>query len=996
VGELETPPIARTRARALRRIGISAALAVLTLLAVGSAVAGAPSTPVPTAPNNGAVVDSMPAFAWSPVRGAADYEFQIAADAGFNSPVLGQGKDDFRTRNTRATLVQTAPNGTYWWRVRAIGPTGTASPWSRGRSFTKSWGTATSLISPVGGAAVLYPTSSLRFTWSAVPRARKYLVSIGTDPQLGSLVAVNGQHQPVETTATSLTPVVALAQGTYYWAVTPVDAEGNKGARSAVASFSWVWPSTTTPHVSDLVADPELFDPRFSWDRVPGAARYEVEINPSIDFASGSKVCCDGTTINTSLSPTRVLPDNAYYWRVRAIDMDGNAGAWNVGPTFTKTFDNVPPTSSPSIKGLRLRDNLADPGTDTDSGSAGYQTQVPVLTWNPVPGASSYQVDVTPFNGAGCVWTASSTQQFISNIALNSWTPLGSGWNFTKPYPDPHPVSTELSSTLIPGQQYCSRVRARGDRILGQETYGDYTYLDCSALPCTQRPDDQGWAFQWTGYPAGAPCAPSCNPGYLGASDYQLPLAPDHHVAADGVFTVGETPLFTWRPVAGASSYFVLVARDANFTNIVDYAFTQLPVYAPRGTLGPTTYADEVTRYYWAVLPESGLNGGGTQGNPLAAALQSIYKQSTPPQRIAPADGGGPIADQLVFQWSPVTGARTYRLQVSQDPSFANPVEDVTTDSTAYSSNTTYPADTVLYWRVRANDENGIGLSWSTAGSFQKTLARPDGSGNAAQGDTIPTWTWSAVPGAVAYDIAVDLPNGTHRELDGFRTPAFTPTLMYGTGIFRWSVRAEYPHAPYGFTPGPWSSSYPFAKTIREPTGAHAESANDSLVLVWSPKPGAKRYRVQLSGTQDFGQPVENVLTDNTSYAPLLRYLGFRALDTSHLYWRVAAIDEGDNTGDFTQPQLITRTPRMEIVLRGGVRRSRRSTLTVTVANFETGGGIPHAALRLSGAGIRSRSVRTDALGNARVVVRPSRRGYLVISASKRGYVRATTRIRVR
>jgi hypothetical protein len=27
--------------------------------------------------------------------------------------------------------------------------------------------------------------------------------------------------------------------------------------------------------------------------------------------------------------------------------------------------------------------------------------------------------------------------------------------------------------------------------------------------------------------------------------------------------------------------------------------------------------------------------------------------------------------------------------------------------------NTTYPADTILYWRVRASDENGIGLTWS-------------------------------------------------------------------------------------------------------------------------------------------------------------------------------------------------------------------------------------------------------------------------------------------
>src|SRR6185437_2845659 len=64
--------------------------------------------------------------------------------------------------------------------------------------------------------------------------------------------------------------------------------------------------------------------------------------------------------------------DNSYYWRVRAIDMDGNAGVWNcygVQPdpcrtdllrTFTKTFDNVPPTTAPSIKNLHMRDNVND------------------------------------------------------------------------------------------------------------------------------------------------------------------------------------------------------------------------------------------------------------------------------------------------------------------------------------------------------------------------------------------------------------------------------------------------------------------------------------------------------------------------------------------------------------------------------------------------------------------------------------------------------------
>jgi hypothetical protein len=1014
VGEFGTSPTARL-ARACSRLGIPAALVLLTLLLVGPA-SGALRAPVPTTPGNGAVVDSMPAFGWSPVSGAAEYEFQVAADPGFNSPVLGQGKDDFRTKNTRATLVKTAPNGTYWWRVRAISRNGTPSAWSTKRSFRKNWGTAPTLISPVDGAGVVYPTTPLTLRWSQVPGARKYLVYVATDPDLGSLIRINGQTGPVETMASSFTPVAQLAQGTYYWAVKPLDAEGNPGTRSRVTPFRWVWPSTTTPRVDDAVSAPELFDPRLSWDRIPGAARYEVEINPSIDFAPGSKVCCSGTTINTSLSPTLVLPDNSYYWRVRAIDMDANAGVWNcygLPPdpcrtdllrTFAKTFDNVPPTTAPSIKNLHMRDNLTDDPVAADhdgNGANGYQTQVPIISWNPVPGASSYQVDVTPFNGTGCVWSAPASQgHWTKDVALTAWTPLGSGWNLTKPYPDPHPVATELLVSLSPGH-YCARVRARSDRAFGQEVYGDYTYLDCSVLSsgqlCRGRPDDHGWAFEWTGYPTGNPCSPSCNPGYLGAGDYQLPTAPDHRVAADGVFTVGETPLFVWRPVAGASSYFVLVAKDPNFTNIVDYAFTQIPAYAPRATLGPTTYSDEVTRYYWAVLPEQALDGGGTQGDPLAAAAQNFYKQSTPPQRIAPVDGSGPFSDQPVFQWSPATGARTYRLQVAQDSSFANPIEDVTTDSTSYSSNTTYPADSVLYWRVRANDENGVGLTWSNNGTFQKTLRRPDGSGNATGGDTIPTWSWTVVPGAVSYDIQADLPDGTHRDITGLRTPAFTPVLMYGTGIFSWRVRAQFPRSPFGFTPGPYSPTYPYTKTIREPSSAHADYNADHILLSWNPRPGVRQYRVQISGTPDFGGLLaENVLTDNTSYAPLLRYLGYRSLNTGRLYWRVAAIDEGNNVGDYTQPQLIARTPRMEIAVHGSVKRRKRSTLTIMVTNFETGGGIPRATVRIAGAGIRARRVRTDLFGSARVVLRPSRRGALLITATKRGYRRASLRLSVR
>ncbi len=81
-----------------------------------------------------------------------------------------------------------------------------------------------------------------------------------------------------------------------------------------------------------------------------------------------------------------MFKDNTYYWRVRALDTSSNTGVWNSGPAFSKTFDKVPPTPGPSIKNLRMRDNLTDPGSDADAGTPGYQTQLPVLRWDPVPG----------------------------------------------------------------------------------------------------------------------------------------------------------------------------------------------------------------------------------------------------------------------------------------------------------------------------------------------------------------------------------------------------------------------------------------------------------------------------------------------------------------------------------------------------------------------------------------------------------------------------------
>jgi hypothetical protein len=1060
--------------------GAFAAFAALVFAAPAAAL----DAPTLVSPAANAAVQALPPFAWDAVAGAERYEFALAADAGFNAPVLGMGEGQFFTRNTRGTVKKTLPNGTYWWRVRAVAAGGAVSPWTAPRPLRKAWSLAPTLLSPTQGAVATHPTTPLVLKWSPVAYAAKYLVTIASDPALGS--AVFGQAN-VETQGTSYAPrALLLPPGTYYWGVVPLDSQGHRGTPSVVGSFTWLWPTATATNVGDLRVDTEVYDPMFSWDAVPGAAKYELEVNPAEDFSPGSKVCCAGSIIGTSHSPDRLLRDNTYYWRLRSLDAFGNAGTWNVGPSFVKTFDKVPPVAAPSVKNVRMRDNLSDPGRDVDGTTAGYQTSVPVVAWDPVPGASSYEVDVYPFESGICNWSDSGLDHWHSTTATPAWTPLGSGWNFVKPYADARAVAYD-SARPFAGKSYCVRVRARSDRdTLNAEVYGDYTYMSGGTAP----------AFEWVGPPEGNDCSPSCTTGYLGSSDYVLP--------STGVTTT-RMPLFTWKPLPrferktllntsganaltltgrilgatgltatvrdhvgdssqndlvisngvttwvyahadgnlgalaasvnadgprpvdaqvhvsgvalapvtnapfapGRQSYFVLVAKDASFSNIVDYAFTQVPAYAPRGPAWVMSYQDETTLFYWAVLPATDLNGNGAAGNPLVGAPSNFRKESIPPTLTTPTAGEN-VVGLPTFRWSPAEGARRYTLQISQDPSFGTTLDEVSTASTAYTASKSYPADTVLYWRVRANDENLVGLRWSAVGSFQRRLPAPAPLFDALAGDMFPVISWAPVSGAVSYRIAVDEPDGEHYEYDDFRSAAAAFTKMTGTGIAGIRVRANFPTNTTATTPGPWSSTVFHTRTVGEPTGARTDATEDHVLFGWDPKPGTKQYRVLVASREDFSAVVEDVTTDNTSYAPNLTHVGYVRGGT--FWWKVAAMDEDRNLGDFTRAHSfslkgsatggggggggVQTTQRLRLSMKGKLRAKRLRRVVVTVRAGAR--PIAGARVRAFGLGVVTRWKPTNRYGRVVFRLKPKVRGVVFLQATKKGYLSGSSRVRAR
>jgi large repetitive protein len=817
-------------------------------------------------PADGTRVEQIPALTWSAVKGAARYEYQLSADAHFHSIVLGSGPGTGTsvTHNLGAALSKTVPDGTYYWHVRALGTGARPGKWSRVRKLVKAWAQAPHLLGPADQTAVAWPSQSLVLSWTPVSHATAYIVTVATDPALSNIV-LGSATSPPKTEGTVYAPQGTLATGRYYWAITPLDAEGHRGTRSAIASFSWSWPTATATHLNDLNPDPRVFDPQFTWSPVPGAARYEVEVNSAIEFPLGSKWCCTDLTTGTSLSPTVVLANNGYYWRVRAIDPNGNAGVWNEGAAFTKAFDSVTPT----VPNLTMSDVHAD------SLSPGVTTDTPIVTWSPVAGAAAYEIQVDPYvqvtkTEFACDWANKGHEEHVQEQTGSLyWTPGSEVTKGIGPEEWPRPNG---NGALKQGLTYCVRVLARSDDdARGGEVISNWTQVGGEDQP----------AFTFAKQPA-IVGELSANPSI----SYVLP--------APSAFTT-RTPLYTWERVEGAAYYYVVIARDSGFTHVLDVAPTIVPAYAP--ALIPDReepLIDETTAYYWAVVP---FNAKGEEfaEPPTKDHPQAFNKSSIPPTPVSPINGVS-VANQPTFSWTPAEGELNYTLQVAEDPSFANPIDNVKTDSISYTSSSTYPSDITLYWRVRANNVNGDGLNWSATQEFRRTLPVPSpASENPTGGPAIPALSWTPVQGATGYEMHVDQPDGTTKDFK-LDSTSFTPTEFFGTGIWRWKVRANFPTKSSGAgVSGGYFGSQPFARTMPPVTGVSAVKSGSRVVISWAPDPYANRYEVELSDTETFRRKLEARRVDGPAWAPDLDPKNKATRGT--LYWRVAAVDKHGNVG---------------------------------------------------------------------------------------------------
>lgn len=230
------------------------------------------------------------------------------------------------------------------------------------------------LVSPPNGGTVL--TSTPTYTWNAVDFATSYNLEVRN--------AANQvvQSASVPTTACTGGVCSAIPTGTlpnasgYTWKVQAVYVTNSPW--SATWSFSV---NATPPTLISPSGTIDTLTPTYTWTAVTGATSYELSVQnggtevyntPPAPTTLQASAVCQGATC--SYTPTTALTNGqSYTWRVRARNTYSN-GPWSSIFTFTAIVLAAPALISPS--GIT-------------------PTADPIYTWEPVDGATQYELTVT-------------------------------------------------------------------------------------------------------------------------------------------------------------------------------------------------------------------------------------------------------------------------------------------------------------------------------------------------------------------------------------------------------------------------------------------------------------------------------------------------------------------------------------------------------------------------------------------------------------------------
>jgi hypothetical protein len=510
-------------------------------------------------------------------------------------------------------------------------------------------------------------------------------------------IPISGTVSYSDTTALFVIPNSLGPNLTYTCTITA----GAKSTAGVTLAHNYVWSFTTiAPGTPTLVAPVNgavniSTSPTLSWNVVPGADTYRLQVSTSNLFTTS--IYNDSTRTSTSQSISGLTIGTTYYWRVNS-KISGGTSAYSTVWSFTTI---APPAAPVLVAPVDVAVNISTS---------------PTLTWNASIGAATYRLQV-------------STSNLFATTLFDDSTITG---------------TSQIMASLTTGTTYYWRVNAKN--VAGTSAYSARSFTVI------------------------APGTPTL-------------VAP-----VDSAVNVSTSPTLIWNAVSGANSYRLQVSTSNTFATTVYDDSTRT------STSQLISGLNVATTYYWRV--NSKISSG-------TSAYSTVWRFTTiappaAPVLIAPLDAAQNQPTSLTLSWNASVGASTYRLQISTSSLFTSTIYNDSTITGTSQPITGLLVGTTYYWRVNA--KNTAGTSAYSTRNFTTIVAALQAPLLAAPADadtvitTSPTLSWNASTGAATYRLQVDTSSS-------FTNPVYNDSTIAGisqpmTGLvngktYYWRVNAK-------------------------------------------------------------------------------------------------------------------------------------------------------------------------------------------------------------
>lgn len=742
----------------------------------------------------------------SPVTGAAEYDV-------FRSQQGGQYELIGKTIPLQYTDSTVSAGITYSYVVRAV--------------VTNGAGANSNAINVIPGdlppAQAVFVTAEsaatnttnvyvVNLAWNPVPGAVNYVISRSTTSG-GTYVAIGVSNY------TTFQDTNVTTGDTYYYKVAAVDESGAGSFSSSPASATASGINLYAPVIGATTTSSSV---SLHWTGVNGAAIYIVYRR----VGTGSFIAI-GTTASPAYTDTYVSSGTAYTYEVAAIAAEGRGYLSN-----TATGEpGDPELGTPT--GLFVVVN--------GSGSA--------LTWDPTPGATSYDVyrgngligvtNNTSYDDSGLV--SGTTYQYYVKPVYNGGEGLASATVSVKA------GSTPLSAPSLGMTETNSAVNLSWSLVPGATSYvvvrEAYTYPIDSRLIIANITPGQGAT---SGTYTDMAVSTSTDYSYIVAatnangtgifSPYPVYVSPGSvsPSAPTGIAaTTGGTPNITikWNTTTPTADYFIYRSSTPGGEGVIPIG------YSTTGSWTDTTaVADNV--YYYEVKATDGENFS-------AFSPECSAEPSTTPV-AAPVLTAYPGNSSITIQWSAIGGAASYNIYRTNEAGSAFILYQMGVTGTSF-QDTNVLNSNIYYYQVQAVAAFGAGNLSSTAtarvasifdGETTGVYATPSGAHNVI--------TWNPVLGAQTYNVFRATASGGEGQVPiatQITGTTFTDSTAIGGQTYYYTISAVTPD-----TQGPQASTVECSCTTStaplSPTTLVGNVVSQHVVLTWGAVTGATSYNI--------------------------------------------------------------------------------------------------------------------------------------------------------